>query len=347
MSRRTVLTPSGSGSPVSSSHHSPRSRHFFEPFVAIRQLAFVDHRPARARPAATSGWISSNGSTRCANSPPSASFSTRNAGRKPPGDDDLGLAQLVECQRFLRDDDRPVAGTDRRAVREQRVPLVHERVGRERHRRHLEPPLERPLVQRLDVVDRRLELEALRVDRSRRSPQNMNASSGSALKPTRISMGAEVSGLPCVCVAGAADRVIQHYLRAIYKLGLAGETASVTALGASAGSLAGLRERDGEEAHPRFRAGRACAVRRDHVDARPRARRARGDPPTTACSSSTSRRPSASASTTCTTKPTGSSMRSPKSSRSGSNKALGYPTHDPHWDPIPDANLEWPARSKR
>ena len=28
------------------------------------------------------------------------------------------------------------------------------------------------------------------------------------------------------------------------------------------------------------------------------------------------------------------------------DRALGYPTHDPHGDPIPDANLEWPrARS--
>ena len=26
------------------------------------------------------------------------------------------------------------------------------------------------------------------------------------------------------------------------------------------------------------------------------------------------------------------------------DKALGYPTHDPHGDPIPDANLEWPSR---
>jgi len=24
------------------------------------------------------------------------------------------------------------------------------------------------------------------------------------------------------------------------------------------------------------------------------------------------------------------------------DSALGYPTHDPHGDPIPDANLEWP-----
>ena len=27
------------------------------------------------------------------------------------------------------------------------------------------------------------------------------------------------------------------------------------------------------------------------------------------------------------------------------DRALGYPTHDPHGDPIPDANLEWPAGS--
>jgi len=29
------------------------------------------------------------------------------------------------------------------------------------------------------------------------------------------------------------------------------------------------------------------------------------------------------------------------------DEALGFPTHDPHGDPIPDANLEWPTPSKR
>ena len=29
------------------------------------------------------------------------------------------------------------------------------------------------------------------------------------------------------------------------------------------------------------------------------------------------------------------------------DKALGFPTHDPHGDPIPDANLEWPETAKR
>jgi DtxR family Mn-dependent transcriptional regulator len=28
------------------------------------------------------------------------------------------------------------------------------------------------------------------------------------------------------------------------------------------------------------------------------------------------------------------------------DRALGFPTHDPHGDPIPDANLEWPADPK-
>ena len=29
------------------------------------------------------------------------------------------------------------------------------------------------------------------------------------------------------------------------------------------------------------------------------------------------------------------------------DSALGYPTHDPHGDPIPDANLEWPTVGQR
>jgi DtxR family Mn-dependent transcriptional regulator len=28
------------------------------------------------------------------------------------------------------------------------------------------------------------------------------------------------------------------------------------------------------------------------------------------------------------------------------DRALGYPTHDPHGDPIPDANLEWPENQR-
>jgi DtxR family transcriptional regulator, Mn-dependent transcriptional regulator len=28
------------------------------------------------------------------------------------------------------------------------------------------------------------------------------------------------------------------------------------------------------------------------------------------------------------------------------DRALGYPTHDPHGDPIPDANLQWPENAR-
>ncbi len=28
------------------------------------------------------------------------------------------------------------------------------------------------------------------------------------------------------------------------------------------------------------------------------------------------------------------------------DQALGFPTHDPHGDPIPDANLKWPAAQR-
>ena len=64
------------------------------------------------RPAATSGRISSNGSTRYANSPPSAMLQHEERRRQLARDDDLRLAQLVERQRLARDDDRAVARAD-------------------------------------------------------------------------------------------------------------------------------------------------------------------------------------------------------------------------------------------
>ena len=108
-----------------------------------------------------------------------------------PGHDDLELAQLVERQLLARDDDRPVARADARAVRQQRVVLLHERVRGERDRGHLEP--RRSSAHSFSVWMSRehvLELEAARVDEVRRSAQNMNASSGSGLWPRRISKAA-------------------------------------------------------------------------------------------------------------------------------------------------------------
>ena len=65
----------------------------------------------------------------------------------------------------------------------------------------------------------------------------------------------------------------------------------------------------------------------------------RGDPPSPAARAVPRRDARACRSTRCTRRPTGSSTRSPRSWRRGST-TLGFPTHDPHGDPIPDADLQ-------
>ena len=87
--------------------------------------------------------------------------------RHAPGHGDLDPAQVILAQLLARDDDRPVAGAHARAVRKQDVLVLHVRVRVERDRGHLEPALERPLVQRLDVLQHVLELEPARVDLAR------------------------------------------------------------------------------------------------------------------------------------------------------------------------------------
>ncbi len=85
MSRRATLTPSGSGGPVSSSHHSPRSTHLDEPVLAERQLTLVDQEPdrrrGRSRPRPGSARTAARGT---ANSP-STRRSVRNAVVIAPG----------------------------------------------------------------------------------------------------------------------------------------------------------------------------------------------------------------------------------------------------------------------
>ena len=110
--------------------------------------------------------IWSKGTSRQANSP-IAEPQGEERGRHPAGHGDLDAAEIVFGQRLARDDDRPVAGAHARPVREQDVPVLDERVRVERDRRHLEPALERPLVQRLDVLQDVLELEAARIDLAR------------------------------------------------------------------------------------------------------------------------------------------------------------------------------------
>ena len=84
--------------------------------------------------------------------------------RHATGDGDLEVGQVVQRERLSRHDDRAVAGAHARAVRQQHVPVLDERVRVQRDGGRLQPPLERPLVQRLDVAQDVLELEAARFD---------------------------------------------------------------------------------------------------------------------------------------------------------------------------------------
>ncbi len=80
-------------------------------------------------------------------------------GRHPARHRDLRLQELLARERLGRDDDGAVPRAHARAVRQEDVAVLDERVGVERERAHLEPPLERPLVQGLDVAEHVLELE--------------------------------------------------------------------------------------------------------------------------------------------------------------------------------------------
>ena len=92
---------------------------------------------------------------------------TRNAVVILPGTAISTSRSVARRQRLARDDDRPVARAHARAVREEHVAVLHERVRVQRDGGHLEPALERPLVQRLDVPQDVLELEPARVDAAR------------------------------------------------------------------------------------------------------------------------------------------------------------------------------------
>ena len=89
-------------------------------------------------------------------------------GRQRARHDDLEVAEPVETERLASDHDRPVSGADARAVGQERVVVLDERIRRERDRRDLEPARTRPLVERLDVAEHLLELVPARVDEVRR-----------------------------------------------------------------------------------------------------------------------------------------------------------------------------------
>ena len=83
-SRRATFAPSGSGRPVSSSHHSPRSTTLCSPAAAYVSCPSWMSSPASALPDRTSSMIWSNGTSRQRYSP-SRSWSVRNAVVIRPG----------------------------------------------------------------------------------------------------------------------------------------------------------------------------------------------------------------------------------------------------------------------
>ena len=133
---------------------------------------------------------------------------------------------------------------------------------------------------------------------------------------------------------------IQDYLREIYKLGASGDRVSTTALargmGVSPASASAMVKKLAA-----LSARRARPLPRRLADARGGAGRARGDPP-----------PPAARAVPRETLGIDVDEVHDEADRlehvlseeleARIDEALGFPTHDPHGDPIPDANLEWP-----
>ena len=141
--------------------------HLVQPFALVRELALVDHE---AGVGAARGDLVEDAVERQLAVPDLAEREAerQEGGRRQSGHDDLVLAELLQGQRLARDDDRAVAVADAGAVRQQGVAVLHERIRVQRDRGHLELALQRPLVQRLDVLQHLLELESAGVDRAGR-----------------------------------------------------------------------------------------------------------------------------------------------------------------------------------
>ena len=232
-------------------------------------------------------------------------------------------------------------------MRQQRVAVLHERIRVQRDRGHLEPAAERPLVQRLDVLQHLLELEAARVDRAGRDrPEHERVVGIGAVAEAnqhrpRLAPASRAYTGP-VAKPDLSD-AIQDYLKEIYKLGVESERVSTSALAgrqqvsaASASAMVKKLAALGLAEHTPYRgvtlthAGEQVALEviRHHRllelylaetlgigvdDVHDEAARLEH-----ALSEELEAR---------------------------IDRALGFPTHDPHGDPIPNANLEWPKES--
>jgi DtxR family Mn-dependent transcriptional regulator len=169
----------------------------------------------------------------------------------------------------------------------------------------------------------------------------MKASSGSALKPTRMRMGGTLVAYTRTVSKEPLSDAIQHYLREIYKLGRVDSRVTITALAraqgvapASASAMVKKLAALGLAEHAPYRgctltpAGERVALEviRHHRllelylaetlgvhvdDVHDEADRLE--------------------------------HVLSEELEARIDRALGFPTHDPHGDPIPDANLEWPG----
>ena len=265
-------------------------------------------------------------------------------GRQLARDGDLDIARVGEGHLLPRDHDRPVAGAHRGAVRQQHVALLHERIGGERDRGDLELAVDCPGVQRLDVAQDVLELEAPRIDLARgEAPEHERVVGVGAVAETDQHGAQEATAIPPytgrVAKPGLSES-IQDYLKQLYHLQSGDGRVSVTALAreqkvspASASAMVkklaalelvehapyrGVRlTRAGEKVaievirHHRLLELYLARTLGLHVDAvhdeADRLEHVLSD-----------------------------------ELEAKIDSALGYPTHDPHGDPIPNADLEWP-----
>ena len=226
-------------------------------------------------------------------------------------------------------------------MRQQDVPVDDRRVRPRRERGHLEPPFERPFVQALDVGRDRLDLEPAQIDLpGLERPRHERVVGVSAVSHADRHGGHVTLGT--MARAGLSES-IQDYLKSVYKLqaehghvtiGALAKDQSVSPASASAmvKKLAALELLE----HEPYRGAQltesgervALEVIRHHrllelylaktLGLQLDAVHDEADRLEHVISEELEAR---------------------------IDHALGFPTHDPHGDPIPDANLEWPAKS--
>ena len=324
--------------------------------VRERQLALVDQETRRRRGPRRPRTGSARTAARGRGKSPSARRSTRNAVVSAPGTATSVAPTSSSDIVAAPDEHGPVARADARPVRQQRVVLLHERVRGERQRRHLQAPCARPLVERLDVSQHLLEDEPPRVDQVRgqgpvhecvvrvRAVSHTDAHGRRTLATCARDATGEPPRQRVVYARPVAKTTlsdsIQDYLRHILVLGAEGERVSTTALArsqgvapASATSMVKKLAALGLVEHAPYRgvsltedgARVAIEVTRHHrllelylaetlgIDVEHV--HAEADRLEHVISEELEAR---------------------------IDQALGYPTHDPHGDPIPDADLNWP-----